>query len=196
LSLSSDANCYAWTTHFDNDIIHATLPVLDNALPHDNSCHHNFGANQHVFHDCSVFEHYETISPFTVKGFGKNLSAIAIGRGTVRLEGWNNDNKRHSILLGNVLHIPAAHSNLISSIQLDKAGVVTTLGNKSIQLSVNNKTLISGSIVNDMYRLNLTVLRPNYVPLTDRLAPLSLQSRIGPALAASSSQAPSGFCIA
>jgi hypothetical protein len=87
LSLSSDANCYAWNTHFDNNIIHATLPVLNNALPRNNSCHHDSGANRHVFHDRSVFENYETIAPLTVKGFGKNLSAIAIGRGTVRLEG-------------------------------------------------------------------------------------------------------------
>jgi hypothetical protein len=41
----------------------------------------------------------------------------AIGQGTVRLKAYHN-NQKHSILLKDVLHIPTAHSNLISSIQL------------------------------------------------------------------------------
>src|SRR5882672_1261403 len=65
------------------------------------------------------------------------------------------------ILLHNIFHIPAARSNLISGIQLDKAGVVSTLGNNSIFLSVNNNTIIIGTISNDMYHLNLTVTKTN-----------------------------------
>ena len=111
----------------------------------------------------------------------------------MHLEAWHN-NQQHSILLNNVLHIPAAHSNLISGVQLDKAGVVSTLGNNSILLSVNNKVLISGTVVNDMYRLNLTVIRPNPISLASHLSPLTLHSRISPT--ASSTHIPSAFCTA
>jgi gag-polypeptide of LTR copia-type len=193
-ALSSEPTYYAWATHFDNQNAQTTLPVLNYALPSDNSCYHDSGANRHVFHDRSAFEQYETIQPLTVKGFGQDLSATAIGRGSVRLEGQYN-NQTRTFLLNNVLHIPAARSNLISGIQLDKAGVVSTLGNKTIYLSINNNIIISGSIFNDMYRLNLKVVLPtNPIPLASRLTPNTLQSRIG--AKASSSQSPSGFCIA
>ena len=64
---SSDANCYAWNTHFEDNTVLATLPVLNNGLPHDNWCHHDSGANRHVFHDRSVFEQYKTIPPSQLK---------------------------------------------------------------------------------------------------------------------------------
>jgi hypothetical protein len=115
LTASSETDFHAWSTHLDNNTILATLPVLNNTLPRDNSCHHDSGANRHVFHDHSAFEDYKTIPPLTVKGFGQNLSAIAIGRGTIRLESRHN-NQRHIILLKDALHIPAARSNLIGGI--------------------------------------------------------------------------------
>lgn len=150
LASDNDTNCYAWTTQLLHDAVFATLPVLNESLPHDNSCHHDSGANRHVFHDRSVFEQYESIQPLTVKGFGQNLSTVAVGRGTVRLEGKYGANTS-PILLRNALHIPAARSNLISGIQLDKAGVTSTLGHNTITLSTKNKPIVSGTIVNDMY---------------------------------------------
>lgn len=177
-ALSSEDTLYAWNMQLCDSVAQATLPVLNPALPRDNTCHHDSGANRHVFHDKSAFEEYEPIAPLTVKGFGHNLSTVAIGRGNVRLEG-RHQNKMCSIILQNALHIPAARTNLISGVQLDKAGVVSTLGRNSIALSVNNKVIVSGSVVNDMYRLNLTIIRPSHISLASRIEPASLASRIG-----------------
>ena len=166
-----------------------------NALPRDNFCHYDSGADRHVFHDRSVFEHYETMQPLAVKGIGKSSSTVAIGRGTVRLEGRYN-NHTYFILLEHVLHIPTARSNLISGVQVDKAGVVCTLGNKKIFLSVNDKTIVAGTVINDMYRLDLQVVRPKTASLASRLAAptFSESSRIGHII--SSSHTPSGLCTA
>jgi hypothetical protein len=166
--LTSDPSSYIWSTHIDHESIVTTLPVLNQALTQDNSCHHNSGANRHVFHDRQVFEEYEPIVPLTVKGFGHNLSTVAVGKGSVRLKGFYGSSCS-PILLHNVLHIPAARSNLISGVQLDKAGVVSTLGNNSICLSVNGQQIVSGHIINDMYRLDLQVVFPKSAPLLSRL---------------------------
>ena len=177
--LLPDADFYAWNTIHSETVAHATLPVLSPSIPKDNSCHHDSGANRHVFHDRSAFEDYENITPITVKGFGHNLSAMAIGRGTVRLQG-RYKGTSCTILLSNVLHIPEAQTNLISGVQLSKARVVCTLDYNSITLACNGKPLVSGTIVNDMYRLDVSILRPTTVSLASRLAPQSLASRITP----------------
>ena len=114
-ALLPDPTCYAWNTHLDDSVIHATLPILNHSFPRDNTCHHDSGANRHVFHDQSIFKRYEAITPLTVKGFGHNLSTVAIGQGSVRLEG-RYGTQKCSVTLDNVLHIPAARSNLISGI--------------------------------------------------------------------------------
>ena len=176
LVASSDTVYHAWTTGLDEGMIFTTLPVLNNHSPRDNSCHHDSGANRHVFHDRSAFQEYNIIQPLMVKGFGQNLSAVAIGRGTIRLETDDNNIQKHSILLQNVLHIPAARSNLISGIQLDKAGVISTLGNNSISLSVNNRVLVTGSVINDMYRLNLKIVPPMRAPLVARISDITPQN--------------------
>jgi hypothetical protein len=72
--------------------------------------------------------------------------------------------------LNNVLHIPAAWSNLISGIQLDRAGVVSTLGNKLISLSINGKVVLQGAIINDMYRLHVFIVPPKTIPLLNRIS--------------------------
>ena len=178
-ALTLDIDYYAWNTMLNETVAQATLPILNPYLPRDNSCHHDSSANRHVFHDRSAFQDYEEIAPLTVKGFGHNLSATAIGRGTVRLEGHYN-NQKSSILLTNMLHIPAARTNLISGVQLDKAGVVSTLGHNSITLSSNNKIIVIGSVVNDMYKLNLNIIQPGSGSLALRLEAPSLVSRISP----------------
>jgi hypothetical protein len=170
---------YAWETQVCNSVAHTTLPILNPHLPHDNSCHYDFGANQHVFHNQSTFEQYESIQPVIVKGFGQSLSAVVIGKGNVCLEGDHNGQKC-SILLTNVLHIPAAHTNLVSGLQLDKASIVSTLGHNTIFLSLNNKVIISGSVINDMYCLNLQIVPPISVILASRIKPASLALRIDP----------------
>ena len=174
--------------------VQTTLPVLNHTIPIDNSCYHDSGANRHVFHDRDVFEQYESIQPLTVKGFGRNLSALAIGRGTVRLEG-HHRNRRSPILLQNVLHIPAARSNLIRGAQLDKAGVTSTLGNNGIHLSVRGDIIVDGTLNNEMYRLNLNIVPPHSRSLTSRISPPTLSSRLGPQLAACQTP-PLGFYIA
>ena len=175
-TLVSDTNCHAWNTTCD--VAQATLPVLNPRLPRDNTCHHDSGANRHVFHDRTAFESYESIPPLPVKGFGQNLTATAIGRGTVRLQSHHNGD---SILLQNVLHIPAARTNLISGIQLDKAGVSSLGEHNTISLSVNNKVVVTGKIVNDMYRLDVSIVHPK-PSLASRFAPTTndLASRISP----------------
>jgi hypothetical protein len=94
------------------------------------------------------------------------------------------------------LHIPAARSNLISGVQLDKAGVVSTLGNNSISLSVNGRTVVGGRITHDMYRLDLDVLYPKHPSLASHIAPPPLVSRLGAKAPSSHPSFPAGFYTA
>ena len=186
---------HAWSIQVEKEPIVASLPVLDDSIPRADTCHHDSGANRHVFHDRSVFETYQSIQPVQVKGFGHNLSTTAIGRGTVRVNG-RYGTRVSPIVLHNVLHIPAARSNLISGPQLDLAGISSLLGDGLATLSIRGENIVGGALHNDMYRLNMSIVRPNRQrPLLSRLDPLSSSSRITPlAAAASSDQA--GFYIA
>jgi hypothetical protein len=83
--LSPKDDYHIWNTHIDHTAARTTLPILNSALLRDNSCHYDSGANRHVFHDISAFEQYKSTLPLTVKGFGQNLSAVAVGRGQIRL---------------------------------------------------------------------------------------------------------------
>src|SRR6266566_2224751 len=174
-------NIYAWNTILHNyeSVAQTTLPVLNPSLPRNNDCHHNSSANRHVFHDRLAFKDYEDIPPLTVKGFSHNLSATTIGRGMVHLEREYNG-RRSQILLTNTLHIPAARTNLISGIQLDKAGIVSTLRCNTVSLSLNNKTIVINSIHNNMYRLHLKIAHPSSISLASQITPQSLTSRIAP----------------
>jgi hypothetical protein len=107
---------------------------------------------------------------------------VAVGRGTVRLHCTYGE-RTYSILLTNVLHIPAARSNLVSGVCLDKAGVTSTLGNGCVTLSLRGAPIVSGTIHNDMYRLNLSIVRPK--PTTTR--PI-IPSTFAPHVAAASSR--------
>ena len=174
---SSDVNFHAWSTLADDDHVHTTMNALDPSLPHNDICHHDTGANRHVFRDQNAFETYELTTPITMRGFGHNLSMIATGCGTVRLESCHGS-QVHNIMLQNVLHVPMACTNLVSSIQLDKAGVTSTLGNGLILLMANGKTIIEGRIVKDMYHLDLKIVTPNTIPLASRLSAPSLILRV------------------
>jgi hypothetical protein len=171
-----------WNTNLDNELIIANLPILEQSLPHTDHCHHDSAANKHVFHDRTAFEHYEVIPPLSVKGFGRNLSTVAVGRGAVRLRCTHGD-CTYSILLTNMLHIPAARSNLVSGVCLDKAGVTSTLGDRCITLSLHSAPIVSGAIHNDMYRLNLSIVRP-----TNKTTSSTKPSTFPPHVAAASSR--------
>jgi hypothetical protein len=192
---TNETPSHAWNSLLDGETIVATLPVLDNDLPRADTCHHDSGANRHVFHDRSAFETYQSIPPLEVKGFGHNLSTAAIGRGTVRVNG-RYGSRISPLLLHNVLHIPAARSNLISGPQLDLAGISSLLGDGLATLSIRGENIVGGALYNNMYRLNMSIIRPSQQrPLLSRLDPPPLISRITPlAAAASSDQA--GFYTA
>jgi len=189
------AHVWNFTLEDSDEPLQASLPVLDRDFPRTDDCHHDSGANRHVFHDRSVFETYQSIKTVAVKGFGRDLSTPCIGRGTVRVQG-QFGNRTTPILLANAPHIPAARANLISGPQLDNAGVTSTLGDGLAILSKGGINIVGGSLQNEMYKLNMTIVRPSSMrPLSSRLSPPNLISRIGPiAAAASSDQA--GFYIA
>jgi hypothetical protein len=167
----------------------AELPILEQSMTRNDYCHYDCGANRHVFHDRSAFETYDTIQPLAIKGFGRNLLAVALGQGTVRLQCVFRA-RTSSILLTNVLHIPAARSNLISTNQLAKGGIVCTMGEKSATLFLNGLPLVSATTHNGMYHLNVTILRPaKPLPIP------SLASRISPLVTtASDSSSLPDFC--
>ena len=97
--------------------------------------------------------------------------------------------------LNNVLHIPAARSNLISSPLLDCAGVSALLSDGLATLSFKGANIVGGSLHNNMYCLNLSIICPPKPTLAERLESPALISRLSPlAAAASSDQA--GFYTA
>jgi hypothetical protein len=179
---------HAWSIQLENEPIVASLPVLDDSIPHADTCHHDSGANRHVFHDRSIFESYQSIQPVQVKG-------LSMGCGTVCVNG-QYGNRVSPIVLHNVLHIPVARSNLISGPQLDIAGVFSLLEDGLATLSIRGENVVGGALHNNMYRLNMFIVCPNRQrPLLSRLDFSSPFSRITPlAAAASSDQA--GFYIA
>jgi hypothetical protein len=81
--------------------------------------------------------------------------ASAIGKGTITLKG-SVDGKLVTILLTDVLHIPEACTNLVSHAQLDKRGVSAEFpGSGCLLLSLKGQAIISGTLENDLYKLDL-----------------------------------------
>lgn len=173
-----------FATFDDTSPVVATVPILHNAMPKSDTCIYDSGANRHVFNDRAVFETYEHIQPLSVQAFGDKLSTTAIGRGSVRLRS-RFGIRPSSFLLTNVLHIPQAHSNLISGAQLAQHGVVTTLGKQNAILTHNGVFIMSGYVERGMYHLDTKPIRPSP----------SLLSRISPMVASLDSNQ-SGFYTA
>lgn len=190
----------SFDTDQDNETIVATLPVLSEVIAdadstHSDFCHYDSGANRHVFNDQSAFELYHRIQPLMVKGFGHDLTTRAIGRGTVRLHA-KCDDQTVTILLTNVLHIPAARSNLVSGIQLDKVGVSALLTDGTARLYLRGQKIADGAIYNEMFRLNVDIIRPvKSQSLLQRMTNPPLISRLGPSVATVSPER-ADFCIA
>jgi hypothetical protein len=146
----------------------ATLPVSEPRIPDSDFCYYATGANRHVFHDRGAFETYEATRPVAVEGLGGTTAAV--GHGVVRMRGRYGDRVR-TIVLTRVLHVPSARVNLISGCQLAKAGVAVTLGNGFVTLAVNGVNIVGGAIYQDLYRLDMTIVRPaNTQPLFSPLA--------------------------
>jgi hypothetical protein len=128
--------------------------VFNLQIPQTNFINHDTGATRHIFVNKDWFQDYSELSlPLKVHGFGSNLSATAIGKGTIILKTTHNKVTRQ-FSLSNVLHIPTARSNLISGSRLDKKGVSTLTGKGKITyLSPNGTAFASGEIVDDLYQM-------------------------------------------
>lgn len=90
-----------------NEPLVALIPIFDQQTLKTDICFYDSAANSHVFYDRSTFDTYKTILPLPIKCFKHDLSTMAIGHGTVYLQG------RHGvslfpIIFPNVLHIPGA----------------------------------------------------------------------------------------
>jgi hypothetical protein len=137
------------------------IPIINLSANKSNRIYHDSGANRHVFWDRHVFIKYQDISPIKICGFGEELSTSAIGKGVVRLCG-NINGERYSFDLQNILHVPAARSNLISQAQLDRRGVTASfIGDGKLVLTLLGKEIMNGKLENDLYRLNLEPVKSN-----------------------------------
>jgi hypothetical protein len=156
----------------DEDIVLEEIQSYPEA--NTDSCHYVSTANQHIFHDRNAFETYQ--SGYSIGGLGLGSSQAQTcakgvcrnrpyvsGRGTVRVEGRYGD-RASSIRLTDVLHVSQAESNIISGVQLDKAGVTATLGNGHVTLSFQGANIVDGEICDELYRLNMRVIRPSSRP--------------------------------
>jgi hypothetical protein len=134
----------------------------------DDSCNHDTGAMRHIFHDQKLFHNYEKLdTPLTVKGFGSNLSTIALGKGTILLRSIHNGVTR-TFSLSNVLHILTARCNLISGSQLDRKGVSTHTGSGRITyFNANGIPFASGSIVSNLYWMDVRPVQATEATATD-----------------------------
>ena len=172
----------SFDTHLDDEVIIATLPVLKHGDLNTDYCHYDSSVNHHVFNDQTAFETYQRIQPVLVSGFGHDTFTLAIGCGTMHVQG-QCENRLTTILLTHVLHIPAARSNLISGVCLNKVGVTAILGDDTATLSLHGQKIFEGTIYNDMFRLNVSNIRPSAQrsllscienpPLLPRIAPLA-----------------------
>jgi hypothetical protein len=156
--------------------------------PKTHTCYFDSGATRHVFHDRGAFVEYTKIRPLAVKGFDRAVTASAIGKGFVRLTS-RLAGRKVSLLLTDVLHIPTAHSNLVSGALLASKGVNILSAGNTFTLFSGSVTVANGSMCGNMYQLDvrITQLAQKIVPPTR-----DLKSRIGP-IAASVDSSQSGF---
>jgi hypothetical protein len=172
-ALKAETPSALWNTLAEDTSIIANLPIIGEKSPKTDACYYDSGASRHVFHDRTAFETYEEIQPLTVKGFGHKFIAFAVGCGTVRLR-VRCGNQESSILLTNVLHLPIAHSNLVSGLGLDDSGLEAWLIKRAVLLLKDGVRVITGAVHNNMYQLDVTIIRPTTpVPSTQSSHPPS-----------------------
>jgi hypothetical protein len=99
---------------------------------------HDSASTEHVVWNRANFTQYRTITPIVVEGFSKDMVTQALGRGTVELIATYNGS-RTKLILTNVLHMPQARNNLISGVQLARAGIASHLDADGAKL-LNTKT--------------------------------------------------------
>jgi hypothetical protein len=175
-------------TELDNRPAVATLPILRESMAKSNRCYYDSAANRHVFHDRNAFEKYTSISAVPVKGFEDNLTASAVGIGSVRLQ-CRSGVQPSTFVLTNVLHIPRARSNLVSGALLYDLGVGTTLVKPNPCLSYRGTQFLTVSVHHGMFCLETNIMRPSSVTP-------SLLSRLTPIASAATVHNSPGFCIA
>lgn len=150
-------------------------------IPQTDAINHDTGATRHIFVNKDWFHNYEDlISPLKMLGFGSDLSATAIGKGTIILKATHNNTTRQ-FSLSNVLHIPTARSNLISGSRLDKKGVST--------LSGKGTPFASGKIIYNLYQMSvLPVKQPDNSTTQNLIAAMipSITTMFGPVLESAS----------
>ncbi|KAF9060016.1 hypothetical protein BDP27DRAFT_1430583 [Rhodocollybia butyracea] len=142
--------------------------VFNLQIPQTDFINHDTGATRHIF----------------VHDFGSNLSATAIGKGTIVLKTTHNKITRQ-FSLSNVLHIPTARSNLILGLRLDKKGISTLSGQGKITyLSPKGTAFVSGEIIDDLYQMAVLPVKQsnNLSMLQDLIAAMapSITTMVGP----------------
>ena len=91
-----------------------------------NNTFHDSGATRYIFHDHSAFFNYEKLmKPINVKGFESVLSAVAVGRGKIKLIGKLSSGSVIQTIITDALHIPTGRCNLLLQTTLDKKGVLS-----------------------------------------------------------------------
>jgi hypothetical protein len=164
LTLLSDYHVWSLEeSDTSNNSPECKLPVVNMSVSKTNHFFHDSGANRHIVHDRNLFDTYRHCEPIKVSAFGDKLSTHAVGYGMVNLKSRVGE-VTYNITLRNVLHIPAARSNLVSQIQLDKAGITATLKDGKIELLKENRVVIRGWVEREMYRLALEVVQPTRKP--------------------------------
>ena len=175
-------------TELDNHPAVATLPVLRESMTKSNRCYYDSAANRHVFHDGTRLRNTHLSHQFQSKGFEDNLTATAVGIGSVRLQS-RPGVRPPTFVLTNVLHIPRARSNLVSGALLYKLGVGGNLVAPAPCLSYRGTTFLNVSVHHDMFCLETNIMRAS------SRTP-SLLSRIAPVASSTTLPSSPGFCIA
>ncbi|KAF8145490.1 hypothetical protein K438DRAFT_2097747 [Mycena galopus ATCC 62051] len=168
--------------HIDEEI-HVNAAALNLEVTQDDTVNHDTGASHHIFHRRELFHDYVQFDTLlNVHGFGANLSAQAVGKGKIVMTAIY-DGRMRQFSVSNALHIPTAHCNLISGSRIDKKGVSTHTGSGKITyLNAAEVPFACGSIVRDLYKINVEMVKPDGVDTPDLIAVMvpSVTSLFGP----------------
>lgn len=157
MTINDEEPVYTFNLAESCNVVICATQALDKQIAKSNDTFHDSGATSHVFHNCHAFFDYNQLTkPINVKGFGSALSAVAVGRGKVKLIGKLSSGSVIQTIITDALHIPTGRCNLLSQTALDKKGVSSRTGNGLIELIYNGQTIIEGAIKNDLYQLHVT----------------------------------------
>ena len=111
------------TAHFANSLFHARPWILDT------------GASRHIVGDLSVFTSTQNLpAPISITGMTGNSGATAIG--TIKLP-CRTPSGSTNLIIDDVLYLPGASANLISSSKLQRAGCPLEFVSKGIAIGRN-----------------------------------------------------------